>query len=54
MHQVLTRFMRDESAATAIEYALVASLIAAVIVGAVSSIGTRLSALFDRIASKIP
>lgn len=54
MQQVVIRFLKDESAATAIEYALVASLIAAVIVGAVSSIGTRLSALYERIASKIP
>lgn len=54
MQQVVIRFLKDETGATAIEYALVASLIAAVIVGSISSIGTKLSALYANIAAKIP
>ena len=54
MNQVVTRFLKDEDGASAIEYALIASLIAVAIVGAVTSVGTKLSALFTDIAAKIP
>ena len=46
-------FMKDESGATAIEYGLIAALIALVIIGAVTAIGTNLSTTFQTIASKI-
>ncbi len=39
-------FARDERGATAIEYALIASLIAVVIIGAVTSLGTAVGNLF--------
>jgi pilus assembly protein Flp/PilA len=42
--------LRDESGVTAIEYALVASLIAAVIIGAVVEVGNTLQALWDKVA----
>jgi pilus assembly protein Flp/PilA len=47
------RFLRDESGATAIEYGLIASLIAVVIITAVSAVGTNLSGTFSTVASKI-
>jgi pilus assembly protein Flp/PilA len=43
----------DSRAVTAIEYALVAALIAVVIINAVSSMGTRASGTFNRIASEL-
>jgi pilus assembly protein Flp/PilA len=46
-------FMRDTSAATAIEYGLIAGLIAVVIIGAVTTIGSNLSAKFAAIASNL-
>jgi Flp pilus assembly pilin Flp len=42
----LTRLLHDSSGATAIEYALVASLISIFIVGAVGSVGSTVSTLF--------
>jgi pilus assembly protein Flp/PilA len=51
MHIVLFRFLFDESGATAIEYALVATGIALAIVAAVSSLGTSLGSKFDGIST---
>jgi len=44
------RFMRDEEGVTAIEYGLIASLIAVAIVVAAGLVGTNLSTLFTSIA----
>ena len=46
-------FLRDESGATAIEYGLIAALIALVIIGAVTSVGTSLQATFTSIAAAV-
>jgi len=46
-------FLRDMSGATAIEYGLIAALIAVVIIGAVTTTGTNLSATFTNIAGSI-
>jgi pilus assembly protein Flp/PilA len=54
MAQLLRRFMLCPQGVTAIEYALIASLIALVIVVAVGAAGTQLSASFTRIASAFP
>ena len=48
------RFLRSRGAATSIEYALIASGIALVIIGAVSSVGTSLSSTFSSISNAIP
>ena len=53
MSKFVTRFFKDESGATAIEYGLIAALIAAVIIGAVGTIGTNLNATFTTISSKV-
>lgn len=47
------RFLKDESGATAIEYGLIAALIAVVIVGGVTAVGTSLDALFNNVASEL-
>jgi pilus assembly protein Flp/PilA len=47
------RFIADESGATAIEYALLGSLIAIVLVTILGSLGTRLSAEFSEVSSAL-
>ena len=51
MLQVLKRFWADEEGVTAIEYGLIAALIAIVIVVAVASAGTSLNTLWNRIST---
>ena len=47
------RFLRSEKGATAIEYALLASLIAVVILTTITAIGTSLGGSFTTIASSL-
>jgi pilus assembly protein Flp/PilA len=49
MTKFVTRFMNDESGATAIEYGLIVALIAVVIITAVTTVGTNLTAKFTAI-----
>ncbi len=51
MTSVLNRFAKDESGATAIEYGLIAALIAVVIITALRAIGTNLNTAFTTIGS---
>jgi len=53
MKNIVSRFLKDERGVTAIEYGLIASLIAVVIITAVTSIGTNLSAKFTTIATNL-
>ena len=53
MNNLFARFVRDESGATAIEYGLIAALIAVVIITALTSIGTNLTAKFNTIAAAL-
>jgi pilus assembly protein Flp/PilA len=50
---LIKNFIREEDGVTAIEYGLIAALIAVVIIGAVTSVGSKLSALFTTVASKL-
>ena len=50
MTQFFNRFAKDESGATAIEYGLIAALIAVVIVGAVGTVGTKLNTTFGNVS----
>ena len=45
------RFIADERGATAIEYGLIAALIAVVIIGAVSAVGTNLKTTFNKVGN---
>ena len=49
----LTKLFRDDAGATAIEYGLIAALIAVVIVTAVSTVGSKLSATFNTVATNL-
>ncbi len=53
MSHLLSRFVRDESGATAIEYGLIAALIAVAIIVVLGSVGTQLSSTFDTVQSKL-
>ena len=48
-----THFMSDKRAVTALEYGMIAALIAAVIVGAVTTIGTNINSKFSTIATSL-
>jgi pilus assembly protein Flp/PilA len=53
MRHVFLRFLHDETAATAIEYSLIAALIAVVMIAAVKKVGTSLSAQFNTISNNL-
>jgi pilus assembly protein Flp/PilA len=50
---ILKRFAQDESGATAIEYGLIASLIAVVIIGALKAVGGNLTTKFGQISNNL-
>jgi pilus assembly protein Flp/PilA len=50
---VITRFLKDESGATAIEYGLLAALISVVIIGSVKILGTKVNGAFNSIANNL-
>lgn len=49
----ISRFVKDESGATAIEYGLIAALIAVIIIGAVTAVGEGVSANMDEVAEAL-
>jgi pilus assembly protein Flp/PilA len=51
--QMLRRFLVDDTGATAIEYGLIAALIAVVIITGLTTLGTRLNAKFASIATTL-
>ena len=53
MTKFVSRFVKDESGATAIEYGLIAALIAVAAIGAMKTVGTSLSGTFTNISTKV-
>jgi pilus assembly protein Flp/PilA len=53
MKNLLARFVKDESGATAIEYGLIAAGIALAIIAAVNGLGSKLSGTFTSISSSL-
>ena len=53
MSQFISRFLHDESGATAIEYGLIAALVAVVLVTALTALGTNLTGTFDKVSAKL-
>jgi pilus assembly protein Flp/PilA len=53
MFRLATQFLGDRSGATAIEYGLIAALIAVVIITAVTAVGTNLSGTFNTVATSV-
>lgn len=52
--QFMQQLVRDEEGVTAIEYGLIAALIAVAIILSVDSVGKGVSATFDAVAAKLP
>ena len=50
---LISRFVRDESGATAIEYGLIAALIAVVIIAGATAVGTQLNLTFNAIVGHL-
>jgi pilus assembly protein Flp/PilA len=53
MIRLAKQFLGDRSGATAIEYGLIAALIAVVIITAVTAVGTNLSGTFNTVATSV-
>jgi pilus assembly protein Flp/PilA len=53
MQDFVKRFVADETGATAIEYGLIAALIAVAIIGAARVVGTSISATFQNISTEM-
>ena len=53
MTELVSRFLKDQSGATAIEYGLIAALIALAIMVGAGSLGNSINAQFGRIATKL-
>ena len=53
MQNLVTRFIKDESGATAIEYGLIAALISVALIAGAKAIGTNLNEKFDQVASDV-
>lgn len=49
----ILRFLSSTEGATAIEYALIASLIAMVIIGGITAVGTNLTGVFGSVANSV-
>ena len=53
MKNLVSRFVKDESGATAIEYGLIAAGISIAIITAVNGLGTKLSTNFNTISTSL-
>lgn len=53
MSKFVSRFVKDESGATAIEYGLIVALIAVVIISAVTTLGSNLNSTMTKAGSAI-
>lgn len=53
MFKSMKNFAHDKSGATAIEYALIASLIAVFIITAVQTVGTKVSTVFTEVGNAL-
>jgi pilus assembly protein Flp/PilA len=53
MKALLTRFVKDNSGATAIEYGLIAAGISVAIIGVVTTLGSKLNTTFSNVAGNL-
>jgi pilus assembly protein Flp/PilA len=51
--RLIVRFLKDESAATAIEYGLIATGIAVAIIPVITGLGTKLKTTFSSVSSAL-
>jgi pilus assembly protein Flp/PilA len=53
MQKFVARFVKDESGATAIEYGLIAALIAVAIITAATQLGTQIATTFTKVTTEM-
>lgn len=53
MKTLVSRFVKDESGATAIEYGLIAAGISVAIIAVVNGLGTKLNATFNSVSTQL-
>jgi pilus assembly protein Flp/PilA len=53
MLKAFVKFIKNESGATAIEYGLIATLIALVIIAGITTVGTSLSTTFNSVSASL-
>ena len=53
MRAIYARFIKDKSAATAIEYSLIAALVSIAIIGGLTRLGTKLSSNFNNVSTQM-
>ena len=53
MKALVSRFLKDESGATAIEYGLIAALIAVAAIAGMTAIGDQLALTFNNVATSL-
>ena len=53
MKNLVVRFVKDQSGATAIEYGLIAAGISVAIIAVVTTLGTNLNATFTKVSDKL-
>lgn len=51
--KLVSKFLKDESGATAIEYGLIAALISVAIITAATTLGTSIATTFETISGKV-
>jgi pilus assembly protein Flp/PilA len=54
MKNLVSRFVKDEAGATAIEYGLIAAGISVAIIAVVQGLGTKLTATFQQVSDALP
>lgn len=52
--KLLIHSVKNEEGASAVEYGLIAALIAVVLIAAVTTLGTKLKNVFDQVAQALP
>lgn len=53
MTKLISKFVQDESGATAIEYGLIAALVACAIIVAVTTLGTKIASTFAAVSAEL-
>lgn len=54
MKEATMRFLRDEEGATAVEYGLIAALIAVAIILSITDLGKKLKEVFETVKAALP
>ena len=53
MQNIVARFLKNEGGATAIEYGLIAALVAVVIITGITAVGTKLSTTLTNVSTSL-